>query len=103
MVAAAYLFNPYAIATCAARSSTTLDNAVLLSAIAQAANGESSPKLADSRTRAQRLWTTGCRSALYDVSGRTSCAAGFCQTYQRYSCFYSSELRHLHRLVRHGR
>ena len=36
---AAYLLNPYAIATCVARSTTSIDNALLLTAVARAANG----------------------------------------------------------------
>jgi phosphatidylinositol glycan class U len=35
-----YLFNPYTLMTCLSRSTTSIDNTMLLSAISLAANGE---------------------------------------------------------------
>ncbi|OXB39768.1 phosphatidylinositol glycan, class U [Cryptococcus neoformans] len=40
LIAAVYLLNPYSLLTCIARSTTTLDNAVLLGALSAAATGK---------------------------------------------------------------
>jgi len=43
LVAALYLFNPYSVMSCLARSTTTLDNALLLQAVSFAAEGHAPP------------------------------------------------------------
>ncbi|WVW84068.1 hypothetical protein I302_106097 [Kwoniella bestiolae CBS 10118] len=43
LITALYLFNPYTLLSCLARSTTSLDNAILLNAIASAANGQALP------------------------------------------------------------